>query len=705
MPIPVEVSSSPSCHDALAWSSDGELAVATGEYVHILTPKSPDNGEHDGTADGWNLTRIRVDVFTVAEWSLIYPQKHDDFSLSIEQSPSTVVSLSWSPPGVAKFRRCVLAVLTSNLLLSLWEPLGLKGQWARVAVINHALHPQLAPSIGTGGREIRKARIRSFEWFAPLKFSGATTDPTYESRWGIPLLIVANDVNDVILLQVRRLPVLPTSSKPFKVDILALYSLDNLEGQYGAVYPGSLFKQSLKIKLRVLSIACGPWVNSPAGQGSVCSAIAMVAAAFGTKLHTLKATVTLREPNDDEEGSPRYEATAELTDHPLCGISQKWAKYQVTGPLEWLQTAQSPTRALVACINAGCLTISIPHSVYSGTDSNVDSVEIREWPFYEPEADGAREPQPRHMEPISAMTTSTNADTCTLHLGTPGGLGLATKFQQHGDPGAMQIPHWKQVVEDFRERYDLDRDLGGLTVARIWGLACHNGVTAALFTRHPTNMVEYRVAADDRSTIIFSSDDEASPVAHKERGTARDRREVAIRLVLSNFANSDESDPKTQHLVYHAACCAIVDEHSESLQTQARQSLERLVTVTGADLTAEIAQCHQGSASIPAKSLDQLTGPGGHLFEQCEICNAGIGWFSVQEAQCMNGHLFTRCGLTFLAIQEPGISKFCSSCRTEYLDEEAIARTRGVPLAPSFRRIFEAFDTCLYCDGKFQHSV
>ena len=33
---PVELRLFPSCQDCLAWSADGELAVAGGEYVHIL---------------------------------------------------------------------------------------------------------------------------------------------------------------------------------------------------------------------------------------------------------------------------------------------------------------------------------------------------------------------------------------------------------------------------------------------------------------------------------------------------------------------------------------------------------------------------------------------------------------------------------------------------------------------------------------------
>lgn len=37
---PLELSLFPSCSEALAWSSEGELAIASGEYVQILVGKS-----------------------------------------------------------------------------------------------------------------------------------------------------------------------------------------------------------------------------------------------------------------------------------------------------------------------------------------------------------------------------------------------------------------------------------------------------------------------------------------------------------------------------------------------------------------------------------------------------------------------------------------------------------------------------------------
>ena len=101
-----------------------------------------------------------------------------------------------------------------------------------------------------------------------------------------------------------------------------------------------------------------------------------------------------------------------------------------------------------------------------------------------------------------------------------------------------------------------------------------------------------------------------------------------------------------------------------------------------------------------------------------------------------------RCALTFLTIQEPGISKYCESCDREYLDEHVLLdpakhvdrrpevetqepsigisaeestrihvggthdigpgmlkeKDDGASLA---RVLFSTYDVCIYCGGKF----
>ncbi|KAJ5606630.1 Transcription factor IIIC zinc-finger [Penicillium lagena] len=708
---PVELSLAPSCEDCLDWSPDGELAIAAGDSVQILTPKFGKYGKQEnGSSSGWHITRFRTNLFTHEEWPSCWPQNRDNFSIAAEQSPSTVRALAWSPPGLARFRRSVLAVLTSNLVLSLYEPLGPRRQWTKVGIVNHSLRNYFSPSEDPNGLALRKCLIRSFSWCTPLQMPASDTDSVLdpESRWGVQMLAVSNDHNDVIILRVHRSA--PSSS--YSMDLLGLHSPEAQGSQYSTYCPGSILENALQIKQRVLSVTCGPWIASPdTNTDDAYVATSLVVVVYGSQLRMIKVIAALKA--SDTEEPPIYNVAVDVTAHPLSSLTQQWHEHHFTGLLHWVPMKSD--FALVASVNAGYFTIHIPHSVYGGDEKKLNQTKVRDHPLYESTTSEGVETQSRHLESISAMTSLSNerTHTSTLHLGTLGGLCCKTTLEKSNKKESAQFPQWSKTIEDLRERFDLNHDLSGWSVARIWGLTSRRDVIAALFTRHGTDMVEYKVSADDRAMLIFSTEDEeheedsqklfAPTITQQETVSAREKREVATQFVLKNY---DDDHPHGQRLVYAAACSAIIEQQSDPTRSQARQALELLARVTGADLSDEISKSTgPGAQIIPAKSADQLDGPGAHLFERCEVCDAGVAWYSSQEAQCANGHLFVRCGLTSVAIQEPGMSKYCSWCHTEYFDEEVLACSRADDLGRLHRLMFTAFDTCLYCGGKFQASI
>ena len=73
-----------------------------------------------------------------------------------------------------------------------------------------------------------------------------------------------------------------------------------------------------------------------------------------------------------------------------------------------------------------------------------------------------------------------------------------------------------------------------------------------------------------------------------------------------------------------------------------------------------------------------------------------------------------RCTLSFLAIMEPNISKYCESCEAEYLDEtrfdqaagdvdagDEITSTSQLELPCDVRDLFRSAPVCILCGGKF----
>lgn len=180
---PVELPFWPTCRDALTWSSDA-LAVAAGEVVHILTPRDKSISKRSHDHKPWHVFTQRVNQFELSEWPFQRLAPINDFSIGEELSESNVVALSWSPDGLGMYRRSVLAVLTSNLILSFWETDGQLGVWQRTCLVNSSL-PRHEDQRNTDSSR-RQSRIRSFLWLPALRLDEA-------QRWGEQLLLVADD--------------------------------------------------------------------------------------------------------------------------------------------------------------------------------------------------------------------------------------------------------------------------------------------------------------------------------------------------------------------------------------------------------------------------------------------------------------------------------------------------------------------------------
>ncbi len=155
---------------------------------------------------------LRINGFTWDEWPNQEPTSFNDFSVGEEQSTSNVIAISWSPLGLARNKRSVLAVLTSNLVLSFWasnsDP-SMHASWERVFVVNsgvgkswksnsrlsHTSHP--APSVP---RRLR--RIRSVAWAPLIQRRLECGDSRFGSASNIYFLAVTTDDRSVLFLSV-----------------------------------------------------------------------------------------------------------------------------------------------------------------------------------------------------------------------------------------------------------------------------------------------------------------------------------------------------------------------------------------------------------------------------------------------------------------------------------------------------------------------
>lgn len=248
------------------------------------------------------------------------------------------MGLIWSPPGLGKHRRCVLGVLTSNLVLSFYEAVGSQGKWARVAIVNGVLGSHFQYLDLEEGLMLRKTMIRSFAWCPPLKAPVAGADdspysiPNSESRWGIQLLAVTNDDNDVIFLRVQRSQTDASPPGSYALELLTVTSLSDSEDNYPMVYPGSVICTTLKRHIKASSVSCGPWLT--AKQQDTGSVTSNAAITYGSNLKIVQLDVILTHQGQGSGLQSQYKTVASSEENTT--ISQDLNKCHFQGPFQWL---------------------------------------------------------------------------------------------------------------------------------------------------------------------------------------------------------------------------------------------------------------------------------------------------------------------------------------------------------------------------------
>lgn len=200
--------------------------------------------------DPWERVQFRVNTFTYDEWPGQDPASFDDFSIGEEQSACTVIALQWSLPGLGKHKRPVLAVLTSNLLLSFWsstsDPIN-GASWQRVFIVNNAAlksweRRYLSGKPLTESLIRRKLRIRSTAWAPKARQCLENYDPQVEARQGVFLLAVANDDAEVLILLISSPYIDHSNSWDAKIVKIIRFSDNGPQTDCNAVRARAVFR-------------------------------------------------------------------------------------------------------------------------------------------------------------------------------------------------------------------------------------------------------------------------------------------------------------------------------------------------------------------------------------------------------------------------------------------------------------------------------
>lgn len=336
-------------------------------------------------------------------------------------------------------------------------------------------------------------------------------------------------------------------------------------------------------------------------------------------------------------------------------------------------------------------------------------------------------------------------------------------------------------MSDCRKRFSEEYSLGAMTTMKTWGLASLDGYVAACVTIHPSSMIEYRMASAERATIVFSHSSlhhnvidhnedlafpwEAKPLL-KDSSAAHSGPWSTI-LSHTNL-NALSKNPTSICLLYYTSLTSLLWQSNDCSQEKSTTKvLQMLAQSTNTDLSREIDLVQ--SFVLDSNNLSELLQPINsavqsrsafesrlpahlRLVEYCQIPECQKPLFltsNTYKARCGAGHTWSkfpsyfiviialiglgRCALSFLAIQEPGVSKYCDTCGSEYLNEDRllegttgateviVARTedyngmdknkevvQGFPVKSGsgatvsiLQTLLNIYDVCIFCSGKF----
>ncbi|OJD37099.1 short-chain dehydrogenase reductase sdr [Diplodia corticola] len=730
----------PSCLNSLVWSHDCILALAAGETVELLIPVlSADSNDVDTGLQGtqhWINVHIRTNLFSSTEVPPIDPLPLRANSIGEEISTSDTACIEWSPPGLAKHARCALAVLTTNLNLSLWvsdsDPKVTRG-WRRALVLNHELdryfqqvyaQEEIRVELEWETQRRLRRRIRSFAWSPQPRPSQPAEYSVQEAQFPIngSFIAVSNDDNDVVILRVDS----PYSfysppSAQWSARAEAHFSFEPKIDLRRTPRPFLLI-EAMGEQRYIGNLAWSPWTTNSHGVPEAILA------------YTTNHSVHLRRIRISPFSSDVSLDQTDIFSDATVGTREVHL-------LRWMPRAHGDVFYLVAFSQAGAFCFEVPCRDPSKTTVSTHDLDKR-WDTVAGCAfNGLSKTEPRvqFLSQLSAPVVATSE----LKLPIP-------------PTTESRTPPFQQSIRDSEKLFSAENELAGHTHTKAWAMCSSpmGDLVASGVSFHPGDMVEYTIAATSRTHIgiqpfedtagafILPASGGLCPVEDLSAETLiycaqtwleelpeESRAERSVRntileqfwraLGLSNHHDDSLVDkyPEThadgldlgertllaqtlRRAVYsndkgilkqrYGRLLTLFFDPKGTTQSDDAPAIQKLVTEV---LKVPRWSYHDSEASqkirtvyssmLPwlsdAEASGMYDGAGETLIdkhvERCEICDDSIGFESFAWARCGQGHEFVRCSLTFLAIQAPGISKLCGICGKRYLNEESVVRT------------------------------
>ncbi|MCJ1439212.1 hypothetical protein MMC27_008603 [Xylographa pallens] len=642
----------------------------------------------------WNIVYVLANLFSFKEWPAQEPASLHALSIGEEQSSSIVAAVAWSPTGLAKHKRSVLTVLTSNLLLSLWDPGPNPSEvssWSRATIVNKYLQAYLESDDASPDLTRKRRRIRSMCWAEKLPKDAQAVQVYGE------LIAVLNDNHEVIVFNVSS----PYTCKQegWAAEVLSHYSITS---------------ESQNLHPSDHEIIWSPWATN---SDTVNALLSCKIGADHSMFRVSIKTSVVPDIQEDSRGtippSPNVMMTLVEGDHFS----------ELAGP-----------KYSMLC-DSKCYLNRPSWDVISGRCCFQEFFCIT-----------------THLSQMETFHIHTQVDSSGVSSET---------LTRSKKPWNLQMRQ-----SECRLQFAKEHNLGKMTSTKTWGLASFGAYIAACVTVHPRTMVEYSMPSTERSTILFGHTSSL-----KEERTDEDEDEDEYEDENLFFPWEFEPqlrDPLAAHaapwsmilggisrpalcrsilscrLLYSSFCIRLMlgaieytmkaptisalDILAESLNTSLRTETESLDSPEiAAEDHVKIVELINSFVNLRSASEAEIPTTQ-RLLEYCRIteCSKPLLYTSnIYKARCSVGHTWNRCALSFLAIQEPGISKFCDTCGREYRNEQQVLQedidsmpvmdvTSGnadslgdevLPIRDNehslISELFRSHGICIFCEGKF----
>ncbi|MCJ1310621.1 hypothetical protein MMC25_004286 [Agyrium rufum] len=710
----VPLSLIPTALDCLAWSEDGELAVAAGETVRILLPnrrRKPSFVVGRGmVVDPWIQVTILVNQFTEAEWRFSAPGSLRSVSIGQEQSNSTVAALTWSPPGLASYGRSCLTILTTNTLLSIWSPGGdpeSDSSWTRVMVINENIldYNLFQPPLQEPSRE--SMQIRAFAW---SKISPARIG----AHIPFALLVVSDGASNVYITQFifcwrqQRVQAESTFHMPNFSDETSWGTENSQLRQIRSTEEplASLITSTLNSRDHHHSVRWSAWCLNDEGLYIWISYIS------GGMEYSIRNNYDISELNKKSiiryqdatpqihRQIPRAKMNTILKASPSSCSGVVWGQASATHlHLTWIlrfdQNAFSLDRIDDDTHDQSkpqVKTVAVAYPTWLGEEGQPDKACI-----WDRVSGICAIPVDRH---ISESDTGTDIRVCyATHLGTYNTFGMHLPHQLSIKRGPQKIypllnanrtSSLQEQILHARMAYGKTNGLNENVMVKIWGLTRLDNLIVCCISLHPSDRIEYVIPSSSKSILLFSSVAAESQSPDQMSGVSTSfpwEVPVTCKSMAKAYAPVIKFAAR-----YMVKLNAMLDGVVAIMMNMATivlryQAADRLwynflqVWISyGNQGTVKLQEDLRALHETPLRErshqrvfeiCDQIADLAG-VRARCIFCNSELMQAAHNLARCGNDHFFERCSLTMLPILEPAVSKWCEDCDAVYLKDSYI---------------------------------